>query len=569
MKRVWAANGRLPITSRTSRLDSSNGIPNDRFYIATATGNFGWNLFSNSTLRATLRRDQLAGGQPNAVLLYGIPDDAKQANEDSYFGVTFESQTTSAWHNLVRYGGLRLRSNYTDFVPTGIPQYQDSVTYASCTLKTDPNCVVASYLGAPVALKGANGYSVAGQAIFQYPMQYPYSFATSTDRDLIEGQSDYRVLPHMLALAGFEYENERGYSGGAYNSVKRKNSNYTLLFQGDIKGRLFYTVGTGIEDNELFGIVPTPRASVAYALRQPSESGMLGGTRLRASFGKGIKEPSIFEQTDSLFDQLAALANGSQLISQYHVGQIGPEWSRTYDGGVDQELARGWAKVGVTYFHNEFTNGIEYIPSEGLIDLGVPPSVAAAATNGATVNSQAFRSQGIETEMQVQPSRDLFVRGGYTYLDAVVQRSFSSDAIGPTYNPNFPNIPIGAYSPLIGARPFRRAPHSGYFGVNYAHGKFTSQLTGTLVGKRDDSDFLAYDANYMPTMLLPNHNLVGAYQRLDLRASYAVSPRLEFTSQFQNLLAQHYSETFGYPALPFTFRSGVQVTFGGESWKLK
>ena len=89
------------------------------------------------------------------------------------------------------------------------------------------------------------------------------------------------------------------------------------------------------------------------------------------------------------------------------------------------------------------------------------------------------------------------------------------------------------------------------------------------MGKRDDSDFLAYDANYMPTMLLPNRNLDAAYQRLDLRASYAVSARLQLTSQFQNLLAQHYIEAFGYPALPFTFRSGVQVTFGGESWKLR
>jgi vitamin B12 transporter len=223
----------------------------------------------------------------------------------------------------------------------------------------------------------------------------------------------------------------------------------------------------------------------------------------------------------------------------------------------------------VSFFHNEFTNGIEYIPNEGLIELGVSPSVAAAAAYGATVNSQAFRAQGIETETQVQLSRGLFVRGGYTYLDAVVQRSFSSDAIGPTYNPHFPTVPIGAYSPLIGARPFRRAPHSGYFGANYTRGKFTSLLTGMLVGKRDDSDFLAYDANYMPTMLLPNRNLDSAYQRLDLRTSYTVSPRVQLTSQFQNLLAQHLSETFGYPALPFTFRSGVQIVFGGESWKLK
>ena len=105
--------------------------------------------------------------------------------------------------------------------------------------------------------------------------------------------------------------------------------------------------------------------------------------------------------------------------------------------------------------------------------------------------------------------------------------------------------------------------------MSYERGKFTSLLTGTLVGKRDDSDFLADDSNYMPTMLLPNHNLDGAYQCIDLTASYAVNPHMEITSRFQNLFSEHYSEAFGYPALPFTFRSGVQVTFGGESWKLK
>jgi iron complex outermembrane receptor protein/vitamin B12 transporter len=552
-----------------ARLDTSNGIPDDRFHIATASGNYGWNLSPASTLRATVRHDQLMGGQPNAILLYGIPDAAKQANEDSYFGATFESQTSPVWHNLIRYGGLRLRSSYTDFAPTGIPQYQDSVTYSSCTPQPDPNCVIADYLGAPVTIQGANGYTVNGQAIFQYPMQYPYSYPTSTDRDFGEVQSDYRVLPHLLVLVGLEYENERGYSGDPSNAIERRNSNSTLLFQGDFAGRFFYTVGTGVEDNQLFGVVPTPRASLAYIHQNHGPSRIVGETRIRTSFGKGVTEPSIFEQTDSLYDQLAALPNGAQLIAQYHVGQIGPEWSRTYDGGVDQDFMHGRAKLGVTYFHNEFTNGIEYIPSQGLIDLGVPASVAAAAAFGATVNSQAFRAQGIESDAQVQLSRELFVRGGYTYLDAVVQRSFTSDAIGPTYNPNFPTVPIGAFSPLIGARPFRRAPHSGYFGVNYTRGKFASLLTGTLVSRRDDSDFLAYDANDMPTMLLPNRNLDAAYQRIDLSASYAVRSHVQLTSQFQNLLSEHYSETFGYPALPFTFRSGVQVTLGGESWNLK
>ncbi|MFP5209464.1 MAG: TonB-dependent receptor plug domain-containing protein [Acidobacteriota bacterium] len=552
-----------------TRLDTSNGIPNDRFHIGTATANFGWRLFSNSTLRAIVRHDQLVSGQPNALLLYGIPDDARQGNEDAYFGATFETQSTAVWHSMVRYGGLRLRSKYTDFAPTGIPQYEDSVTYASCTPQTDANCVVADYLGAPMTIRGANGYTVSGQAIYQYPMQYPYSYPTSTDKDFVEAQSDYLLVPHLLALIGVEFENERGYSGGPSNFVERRNSNYTLLFQGDFKDRLFYTLGTGVVDDQLFGVVPTPRASLAYLLRRSSHAGLWERTRFRASFGKGVKEPSIFEQTDSLYDQLAALPNGAQLIAQYQVGQIGPEWSRTYDVGVDQEFGHEKAKVGLTYFHNEFTNGIEYIPPQGLIDLGIPSAVAAAAAYGATVNSQAFRAEGIESDAQVQLTRDLFVRGGYTYLGAVIQRSFTSDAIGPTYNPNFPTVPIGAYSPLIGARPFRRAPHSGYFGVSYDRGKFTSLLTGILVGRRDDSDFLAYDANSMPTLLLPNRNLDGAYQAVDLTASYAVTPHMQMTSRFQNVLAEHYSEAFGYPALPFTFRSGVQVTFGGESWKLK
>jgi len=196
-----------------SRFETSNSIPNNRFHIGTATGNFGWSLAPNTSLRATVRHDQLAGGQPNAILLYGIPDDTRQANEDSYFGATFDTQTTAAWHNLVRYGGLRLRSEYTDFAPTGIPQYQDSVTFASCTPQTDPNCVVADYLGAPVTVHGANGYTVSGQAIFQYPQQYPNTYATSTNRDSVYAQSDYRIRRHLLVLGGFQYEDERGYSG--------------------------------------------------------------------------------------------------------------------------------------------------------------------------------------------------------------------------------------------------------------------------------------------------------------------------------------------------------------------
>ena len=83
---------------------------------------------------------------------------------------------------------------------------------------------------------------------------------------------------------------------------------------------------------------------------------------------------------------------------------------------------------------------------------------------GLAVNTEAFRAQGIEATLEGGVGRYIFLRGGYTYLDSVVQRSFSSDneALTGGYEPTYNGIPIGALSPLQGARPFRRPPHTGF-----------------------------------------------------------------------------------------------------------
>jgi vitamin B12 transporter len=539
------------------RLDSRNNLPNDSFHNATYVGNFGWDPNPGNDIRFTVRRLSVSAGQPNAILLFGIPDDAAQKAQNTYYSGAWNNQATTKWHNEIRYGGLRLNSQFDDFAATGIPDG------------------FGDYLGAPITIHGGNGYSVTGQAIFQFAgTTYPNQFAAITSRDFVYAQTDYRFNPHIVALGGFKYEAERGStqsSASPANTINRGNYSYTLQISGDIRNRFYYNLGSGIENNGLFGLAGTPRASVAYYLVRPSASRFLSGTKLHASFGKGIKEPNVFQQGSSLFNILSEVPGGSELIAQFHVGQIGAENSRTYDGGVDQELWNGRARLGLTYFHNQFTNGIEFVPQAGLAELGVPHNLLPAVQFGAYVNSEAFRSQGVEFEMEYKINSWLFARGGYTYTDAVVQRSFSSDqGVGESFNPafNFGNIPIGAFSPLVGARPFRVAPHSGYFGLNYTRSKFYSSLTGTLVGRRDDSDFLS-DANFGPTMLLPNRNLDGSYERLDLSGGYQITPRLTAYANIQNLLSEHYVQAFGFLALPFTFRSGIKITFGGESWELK
>ena len=543
---------RLDYFSDFSRFDGGNSLPHDTFHNGTLAGNYGLRLSQNSSLRATVHHDQVASGQPSAVELYVIPTLAKQANEDSYFGVTWEDQTTPNWHNLVRYGGIRLRSNYTQFAASGIPQYVDGT--------------LVDYLGAPVTLHGANGYSVSGQAVYQYVETYPNSYPTSTDKDFVYVQSDYRFNPHLLGLLGFRYEDERGYAEAPTSSIERGNYSYTFELQGDIHNRFFYTMGGGIEDNGLFGLAGTPRLSLAWQAAQGHANRLFNGTKVRASFGEGIKDPSVSDQTTSLYALLQSLPSGNSLISQYHLRSIGAQRSHSYDGGVDQMLLNGRGRLSLTLFHNEFTHGIEYIPQQGLIDLGVPTAVAAAAVYGATANSQAYLAQGIEADAEYRITSNLFARAGYTYLDARIQRSFTSDAVGPSFNPDFPTIPVGIFSPLIGARPFRRAPHTGYFELSYRRKRLFTDLRGTLVGRRDDSDFLEFDANGGTTMLLPNRNLDDAYQRIDLMASYQMNRYLATEASFSNLLSQHYSETFGYPSVPFMFRLGLKFSLGGESW---
>jgi iron complex outermembrane receptor protein/vitamin B12 transporter len=541
-----------------SRFDTSNGAVRDSFHNGTFAGNVGWTPRPNTEFRATVRRLATAAGEPNAIQLFGIPDDAGQKEQETIIGATFQQQTTARWHNLLRYGALRLRSQFTDYSPTGIPY----------------NSPVAGplYIGAPVVIRGANGYSVSGQAAFQFPGTYPNQFITSADRDFVYAQTTYQVKPQLTALLGFRYEAERGFTQSSFGEspTDRRNYSYTLQVAGNLANRFYYTLGSGIENNAIFGLEATPRVSLGYYLLRPDSSRVFSGTKIRGSFGMGIKEPSIFNAGNSLFSLLQQLSNGQQLISQFHVTPIGAERSRTYDGGIEQSLFEGRAKLEITYFHNEFTHMVEFVPMQGLIDIGVPQPIAQALQFGATVNSQAFRAQGGEAELEYRLGRGLVARGGYTYLDAVVQRSFTSDALGPSFNlsSTFPTIPIGAFSPLTGARPFRRAPHSGYLALSYHRSKWTASLTGTFVGRRDDSDFIS-DKDLGPNLLLPNRNLDGAYQKIDIGGSYQINHTLSVYTDLQNVLSQHYAEAFGYPALPFTFRSGIRIALGGETWKLK
>jgi iron complex outermembrane receptor protein/vitamin B12 transporter len=554
---------RLDYMGEFARFDTGNSIPNNTFHNATYVANLGLALNSSNELRFTGRYTTAALGLPNQIQFFGIPDDSFERDQDGYLGVTFSSQTTERWHNVVRYAATRLRLQDVNPTPTGIP-FDNGFGLG------------LNFLGEPVTIRGANGFSVTGQAILDFGGTFPVLSSSSSKRDSVYIQSDYSFNPHVLALTAFRYENERGFTliPGTKTPASRDNFSYIAEVQASLGSRAYVTLGGSVEDNAVFGVAAVPRASLAYYLVRPKSSGLLNGTKLHFNYGQGIKEPSIFEATASLFGLLSTLSGGAQLISQFNVAPIAAERSRSYDAGVEQMFWNGRAKLAATFFHNQFTNQIEDVPNTALLALGVPAPVANLAAFGATLNSGDTRALGAETELELALGHGFAAHAAYTYLDAVVVKSFTNDAFSCAqpgqplcaFNPAFPTIPIGAFAALDGNRPFRRAPHTGSFSLGYAQPKFAVALSGILVSRRDDSTFLS-DPFFGNTMLLPNRNLDPSYQKIDLSGAYHVNRRLEIYSVIENLLNQHYDQVIGFPAPLLTFRAGFRVTLGGESWK--
>ena len=82
-----------------------------------------------------------------------------------------------------------------------------------------------------------------------------------SNRDEFTYQSDYTFPWRIAALFSFQYENERGRlispALPTGRIIKRTNYLYALQIQGDIKHRLFYSLGGSVENNELYGIAGT------------------------------------------------------------------------------------------------------------------------------------------------------------------------------------------------------------------------------------------------------------------------------------------------------------------------
>lgn len=541
-----------------SRFDTSNALQYDRFHDSTAVANFGYDLFKGATIRATVRDKVSAEGIPDAHDFYGVSQNAKEGDQDLYGNLAVDYRNDSDWHNLVRYGIARKREQANYFGNPGTLTTINDPVYGP----------FQSYVGNPVTIRGANGYTASGQAQF-----FSSDYDQDSNRDELYYQSDYVFPKRIAALFGFRYENERGsYNNALFGEaerLQRTNYEWNLEFQGDIVNRVFYSFGGSMQKNHLYGYAGEPRLGLAYVPVRPG-SGFFRGTKLRANLATGVQEPSLATEFVSLYRQLESAGDTAD-VALYNIQPLGPERSRSADVGIDQSIFGQKLRLSIDYFHNQFSHQLEDVAGADLEQyFGFTPTDPNIFLYSAELNSLAYRAQGAELQLEWQAGRNLFVRGGYTYLDATTSQSFASDVTAvntgiPTENPNLPGIAIGGVSPLIGARPFRRPPHTGFFAVDYSHRKLNLMLQGAMASRADDSTFLGgLDLTDGNSLLLPNRNLDFGYMKLDLGGTYAVAHDLSVFTQLDNLLNDQHIGPIGYPGSPFTVRAGLKLRFGGE-----
>ncbi|MGA8041650.1 MAG: TonB-dependent receptor plug domain-containing protein [Terracidiphilus sp.] len=552
------AHNKLDYLGEFSWLQTENNLPNDPFHVAATAGNFGWQPSGSTQIRGTVHYNVDATGVPGAFAFYGIADNATQKDQNLFLSGSIENQTTADFHNTVRYGLTRKREQYTLWSQSGSGVFD----------------AFGNSFGNVVTIAGANGYSVTGRALMDYAGTYPQGYQLVSNRDALTYQGDYTFTPHVVGLIGFQFEDERGAKPGSsyFTPVDRTNYDYRVAVHGDFRNRFFYTLGGDLEHYSLFGTQTTPRAGLSVYAMKP-RSGIFSGTRVLFNFGDAVREPSLTDQFYSLYNFLA-MNGGQATIQQLNIGPLAAPTTRTYEGGVEQSFFTQRLIFRTSFFHNEFGRQIEYVGADLVPQLlpNLTPSeqdqlAQFLQANGAyelSLNTEAYRALGVETTVEGGLGASIFLRGGYTYLDAVVQRSFANSDVAllgppPTYN----GIPIGTYSPLQGARPFRRAPHTGFISATYTHKALAALLNTAFASRSDDSDFLGgADINGGNSLLLPNRNLDYGYAKIDLGASYQLRSWVGIYGIAENLTDNQHIAPIGYVSLPVNFSAGLRLQWG-------
>ena len=360
------------------------------------------------------------------------------------------------------------------------------------------------------------------------PFDTPFSNLTKYNLAGFMYQGIWTPRSWAQTTLGYDFEDENGYITS--NSATEfptfslthglRRNNYLFGQETIVWKRLSVLAGLGYVNNESFGNNVSPRTSASVLVFRGHE--VLSGTRLRAGYAEGIKEPS-FEESFGISGEFPVLPNPN----------LRPEQNHAVEAGIEQSLLSRRLSLSALYYHNLFLDQIEYLFNN-------------LTFTSQYVNFNKSVAQGAELVLSGQVRSDLSLTASYTYTATEILEA-------PPCSPDNgcdPRI-YGVGAPLL-----RRPKHMGNLLLSYTKPRWGATTGVTAVGPRPDSDFLY---GYIP----PIYYAAG-FATVDLGGWYAVDRHVTAYANLDNAFNQHYNVVLGYPALGLNFRGGLRFRFGGE-----
>jgi vitamin B12 transporter len=302
-----------------------------------------------------------------------------------------------------------------------------------------------------------------------------------------EYQGDATISDAIRAVFGVEHESSR-----FRDAFTRYSTGLTSGYvQGILKPfeGLTLTGGVRVDDHKSYGTKATFSGNAALRLG--------AGTILRASYGEGFKAPTLY-----------------QLFSFYGNETLRPETAQSYDIGIEQSLIDGALKLGLTAFHRDTTNQI---------DFSFAPNPNRPF--GFYDNIAKTRAEGIEATIEMRPASNLTMSANYT-LTTAKDRS-------------------------TGLALLRRPKHSVNASIDWTAATwFKLGASIQTVSDSRDFDFQTFD----PT------NLDG-YTIATIRAAVPIGDHFEFYGRVENLFDVKYETVSGYGTLGRNAHVGVRAKF--------
>lgn len=276
----------------------------------------------------------------------------------------------------------------------------------------------------------------------------------------IEVQNNYAWMSDQITTFGAGLTSEF-VQAERYSGKRTQNGSFLYLQHQYFKGDKFnVTGGARLDNHSTYDSYLSPKLSAQYS---PFDR-----FTIRASVGRGFKAPDFrtlylnFDNAGSGYRVIGTLNIQEYLeelerdnrIAQYFIdpsktSSLSPEYSTAYNLGFDIHPSDDlFLKV------NAFRNN-----AKNLIDAVSVAEITDGSELFGYININEAYTQGIESEIRFQASRDLKLNIGYQFLKAV---QVQQDTISILENGQIIDKEINIETPLT-----KRPKHSGSFRISY------------------------------------------------------------------------------------------------------